>query len=31
VFYEEFLGLPLVSAFEIDEGRALHNLGKRGG
>ena len=24
VFYEEFLGLPLLSAFEIDEGRALH-------
>ncbi len=26
VFYEEFLGLPLVSAFEIDEGRALHTF-----
>ncbi len=25
-FYEEFLGLPLVSAFEIDEGRALHTF-----
>ena len=26
VFYEEFLGLPLLSAFEIDEGRALHTF-----
>ena len=26
VFYEEFLGLPLVSAFEIDEERALHTF-----
>jgi hypothetical protein len=26
VFYEEFLGLPLVSTFEIDEERALHTL-----
>ena len=26
MFYEEFLGLPLVSTFEIDEGRALHTL-----
>jgi catechol 2,3-dioxygenase-like lactoylglutathione lyase family enzyme len=26
VFYEEFLGLPLVSAFEIAEGRALHTF-----
>jgi catechol 2,3-dioxygenase-like lactoylglutathione lyase family enzyme len=25
-WYEEFLGLPLVSAFEIDEGRALHTF-----
>jgi catechol 2,3-dioxygenase-like lactoylglutathione lyase family enzyme len=25
-FYEDFLGLPLVSAFEIDEGRALHTF-----
>jgi catechol 2,3-dioxygenase-like lactoylglutathione lyase family enzyme len=27
-FYEDFLGLPLVSAFEIDEGRALHTFFK---
>ena len=26
VFYEEFLGLPLLSAVEIDEGRALHTF-----
>jgi catechol 2,3-dioxygenase-like lactoylglutathione lyase family enzyme len=26
VFFEDFLGLPLVSAFEIDEGRALHTF-----
>ena len=26
VFYEEFLGLPLVSAFEIQDGRALHTF-----
>jgi catechol 2,3-dioxygenase-like lactoylglutathione lyase family enzyme len=26
VFYEDFLGLPLVSAFEIAEGRALHTF-----
>ena len=26
MFYEEFLGLPLLSAFEIDEGRALHTF-----
>lgn len=26
VFYEEFLGLRFVSAFEIDEGRALHTF-----
>jgi len=26
VFYEDFLGLRLVSAFEIDEGRALHTF-----
>jgi catechol 2,3-dioxygenase-like lactoylglutathione lyase family enzyme len=26
VFHEEFLGLPLLSAFEIDEGRALHTF-----
>ena len=26
VFYEEFLGLPLVSAFEIAGGRALHTF-----
>lgn len=25
-FYEDFLGLPLVSAFEINEGRALHTF-----
>jgi catechol 2,3-dioxygenase-like lactoylglutathione lyase family enzyme len=25
-FYEDFLGLRLVSAFEIDEGRGLHVL-----
>ncbi|HTV88891.1 MAG TPA: VOC family protein [Stellaceae bacterium] len=25
-WYEDFLGLPLVSAFEIDEGRALHSF-----
>src|SRR3974390_1108655 len=25
-FYEDFLGLRLVSAFEIDEGRALHTF-----
>jgi catechol 2,3-dioxygenase-like lactoylglutathione lyase family enzyme len=25
-FYEDFLGLPLVSAFEIDGGRALHTF-----
>jgi catechol 2,3-dioxygenase-like lactoylglutathione lyase family enzyme len=25
-FYEDFLGLPLVSAFEIGEGRALHTF-----
>lgn len=25
-FYEDFLGLPLVSAFEIAEGRALHTF-----
>ena len=25
-WYEGFLGLPLVSAFEIDEGRALHTF-----
>jgi catechol 2,3-dioxygenase-like lactoylglutathione lyase family enzyme len=25
-FYEAFLGLPLVSAFAIDEGRALHTF-----
>ncbi|HEY1299552.1 MAG TPA: VOC family protein [Stellaceae bacterium] len=29
-FYEEFLGLPLVSAFEIDEGRALHTFFQMG-
>jgi catechol 2,3-dioxygenase-like lactoylglutathione lyase family enzyme len=26
VFYEEFLGLRLVSAFEIDQGRGLHTF-----
>src|SRR5262249_14641364 len=26
VFYEDFLGLRLVSAFEIDEGRGLHTF-----
>ena len=26
VFYEDFLGLRLVSAFEINEGRALHTF-----
>ena len=26
VFYEEFLGLPLVSAFEIRDGKALHTF-----
>ncbi len=26
VFYEDFLGLRLVSAFEIDQGRALHTF-----
>jgi catechol 2,3-dioxygenase-like lactoylglutathione lyase family enzyme len=25
-WYEEFLGLPLVSAFEIDQGRGLHTF-----
>ena len=25
-FYEDFLGLRLVSAFEIDEGRGLHSF-----
>ncbi len=25
-FYEDFLGLRMVSAFEIDEGRALHTF-----
>jgi catechol 2,3-dioxygenase-like lactoylglutathione lyase family enzyme len=25
-FYEDFLGLPLVSAFEIDDGRGLHTF-----
>src|ERR1700745_2082912 len=25
-FYEDFLGLRLVSAFEIDQGRALHTF-----
>ena len=25
-FYEDFLGLPMVSAFEINEGRALHTF-----
>jgi catechol 2,3-dioxygenase-like lactoylglutathione lyase family enzyme len=25
-FFEDFLGLPLVSAFEIDEARALHTF-----
>lgn len=25
-FYEDFLGLPLVSAFEINEGKALHTF-----
>ena len=25
-FYEDFLGLRMVSAFEINEGRALHTL-----
>jgi catechol 2,3-dioxygenase-like lactoylglutathione lyase family enzyme len=25
-FYEDFLGLPLVSAFEIGEGKALHTF-----
>jgi catechol 2,3-dioxygenase-like lactoylglutathione lyase family enzyme len=25
-WYEDFLGLPLVSAFEIDGGRALHTF-----
>ena len=25
-FYEDFLGLPLVSAFEINQGRALHTF-----
>jgi len=28
VFYEDFLGLRLVSAFEIDEGRGLHTFFK---
>jgi catechol 2,3-dioxygenase-like lactoylglutathione lyase family enzyme len=26
IFYEDFLGLRLVSAFEIDEGRGLHTF-----
>ncbi len=26
IFYEDFLGLRLVSAFEINEGRALHTF-----
>ena len=26
VFYEEFLGLPLISAFEIDQSRGLHTF-----
>jgi catechol 2,3-dioxygenase-like lactoylglutathione lyase family enzyme len=26
VFYEDFLGLRFVSAFEIDQGRALHTF-----
>jgi len=25
-FYEDFLGLRFVSAFEIDEGRRLHSF-----
>ena len=29
-FYEDFLGLRFVSAFEIDEGRALHSFFRNG-